>query len=114
MGLDLSKDYNQAKSKVSAYNTLIENKKNEAQRQKEKVKSSVDKKKSEVVSQINELKSGANDIKNQIKSQVKDQLEELLDLFKSTLNSKTSKYKSLSSVVTFFLKAADNTKPKIK
>ena len=114
MGLDLSKDYNDAKSKISAYKTVVENKKNEAKLQKEKVKNSADKKKSEVVNQINELKSGANDIKNQIKSQVKDQLEELLDLFKSTLNSKTSKYKSLSSVVTFFLKAADNTKPKIK
>ena len=114
MGLDLKKDYSSAKSKISAYGTVIENKKNQALKQKEKVKSSVDKKKSEVVNQINELKSGTNDIKNQIKSQVKDQLEELLDIFKTTLNSKTSKYKSLSSVVDFFLKAAENTKPKIK
>lgn len=114
MGLDLNKDYNDAKSKISAYSTVIENKKNTALKQKEKVKSSVDKKKSEVINQINELKSGTNDIKNQIKSQVKDQLEELLDIFKTTLNSKTSKYKSLSSVVDFFLKAAENTKPKIK
>ena len=107
MGLDLKKDYSSAKSKISAYGTVIENKKNQALKQKEKVKSSVDKKKSEVVNQINELKSGTNDIKNQIKSQVKDQLEELLDIFKTTLNSKTSKYKSLSSVVDFFLKAAE-------
>jgi hypothetical protein len=114
MGLDLNKDYNSAKSKISAYGTVIDNKKNTALKQKEKVKSSVDKKKSDVVNQINELKSGTNDIKNQIKSQVKDQLEELLDIFKTTLNSKTSKYKSMSSVVEFFLKAAENTKPRIK
>jgi hypothetical protein len=114
MGLDIKKDYDTAKSKISAYNTVIENKKNEVSQQKQKVKSTVDKKKSEVVSQINELKSGANDIKNQIKSNVKNQLEELLDIFKSTLNSKTSKFKSMSSVVRFFLLAVENTKPKIK
>ena len=114
MGLDLHKDYDDAKSKISAYGTVNDNKKNEKDKQKEKVKSSVDKKKSEVVNQINELKSGSGDIKNQIKSQAKDQIEELLDIFKTTLNSKTSKYKSISSVVEFFLKAAENTKPKIK
>jgi hypothetical protein len=114
MGLDLKKDYNNAKSKISAYNTVIENKKNELNQKKTQVKSSIDKKKSDVVNQINELKSGTNDIKNQIKSQVKNQLEELLDIFKTTVNSKTSKYKSLSSVVNFFLLAVENTKPKIK
>jgi hypothetical protein len=114
MGLDLKKDYNSAKSKISAYNTVIDNKKNELNQKKTQVKSSVDKKKSDVVNQINELKSGTNDIKNQIKSQVKNQLEELLDIFKTTVNSKTSKYKSLSSVVNFFLLAVENTKPKIK
>ena len=114
MGLDLKKDYNSAKSKISAYNTVIDNKKNELNQKKTQVKSNVDKKKSDVVNQINELKSGTNDIKNQIKSQVKNQLEELLDIFKTTVNSKTSKYKSLSSVVNFFLLAVENTKPKIK
>ncbi len=114
MGLDLKKDYNSAKSKISAYNTVVENKKNELNQKKSQVKSSVDKKKSDVVNQINELKSGTNDIKNQIKSQVKNQLEELLDIFKTTVNSKTSKFKSLSSVNSFFLLAVENTKPKIK
>lgn len=114
MGLDLKKDYSSAKSKISAYNTVVENKKNELNQKKSQVKSSVDKKKSDVVNQINELKSGTNDIKNQIKSQVKNQLEELLDIFKTTVNSKTSKFKSLSSVNNFFLLAVENTKPKIK
>ena len=35
MGLDLKKDYSSAKSKISAYGTVIENKKNQALKQKE-------------------------------------------------------------------------------
>ena len=55
MGLDLSNDYEKAKSKISAYQTTKESKKNNAIKQKEKAQTSLDKKKSDVVKQISEL-----------------------------------------------------------
>ena len=49
MGLDLTNDYNKAKTKINAYQTVVENKKNDAQQKKQKAKTSLDKKKSDVI-----------------------------------------------------------------
>ena len=51
MGIDLTDDYNKAKSKISSYQTVVENKKNNLRQKKEKAKSSLDKKKSEAIKQ---------------------------------------------------------------
>lgn len=112
MGLDLSNDYEKAKSKVSAYQSVVENKKNTARQKKEKAKTSTDKKKSEVVKQLNELQSGKNDKKNEIKNEIKNQLEQLLDLFKQSLPKDGNQ--SLSTISKFFLEAAEKTKENIK
>jgi len=85
MGLDLTNDYNKAKTKINAYQTVVENKKNDAQQKKQKATTSLDKKKSDVIKQLNELDKGTNELKNQIKNELKNQLEQLLDLFKQTL-----------------------------
>lgn len=111
MGLDLNNDYEKAKSKVSAYQTTLQNKKNDLEQKKQKAKTSLDKKKSDVTKQLNELKSGTSDIKNQIKNEVKSQLEQLLDLFKSTLPK--SGNKSLNTISRFFLEAAEATKARL-
>jgi hypothetical protein len=111
MGLDLNNDYEKAKSKVSAYQTTLENKKNDVIAKKQKAKTSLDKKKSDVTKQLNELKSGTNDIKNQLKNEVKNQLEQLLDLFKQSLPK--SGNKSLNTISRFFLEAAEATKSRL-
>ncbi len=116
MGLDLSNDYEKAKSKISAYQTTKESKKNNALKQKEKAQSSLDKKKSDVVKQISELEKSGNTfsskIKNDIKSEVKGQLEQLLDLLKQTFPP--SENKAIDTVRRVFLEAAQNTKDEVK
>ena len=112
MGIDLTDDYNKAKSKISSYQTVVENKKNDLLKKKEKAKSSLDKKKSDAIKQIKELDQKAAGFKNSVKSEVKNQLEQLLDLFKQTLPP--SGGKSLSTISRFFLEAADRTKDQIK
>ena len=111
MGLDLNNDYQKAKSKVSALQTVTENKKNDLAQRKQKAKSSTDKKKSDVMKQLSELESGTRGVKNQVKSEIKNQLEQLLDLFKQTLPK--SGNKSLSIISKFFLEAAEQTKNKL-
>ena len=112
MGIDLTDDYNKAKSKISSYQTVVENKKNDLLKKKEKAKSSLDKKKSDAIKQIKELDQKAAGFKNSVKSEVKNQLEQLLDLFKQTLPP--SGGKSLSTISRFFLEAADRTKEQVK
>ena len=116
MGLDLSNDYEKAKSKISAYQTTKESKKNNAIKQKEKAQTSLDKKKSDVVKQISELeKKGtqfSSKLKNDVKSEVKGQLEQLLELLKQTFPP--SENKALDTVRRVFLEAAQNTTGKVK
>jgi hypothetical protein len=112
MGLDLNNDYDKAKTKISAYQTTVENKKNDLRQKKEKAKTSLDKKKSDVIKQLNELDKGTNNLKNQVKNEIKNQLEQLLDLFKQTLPPRGGG--SLSTISGFFLQAAEKTKEQVK
>jgi hypothetical protein len=112
MALDLNDSYNKAKTKVSAVQTVIETKKNQALLKKQKAKSSLDEAQKKVTKQINELEGNVNNLKNEIKSNVKNQLEQLLDLFKQSLPK--TENKSLSTIVRFFLEAVNNTKSKMK
>lgn len=112
MGLDLNNDYDKAKTKISAYQTTVENKKNDLRQKKEKAKTSLDKKKSDVIKQLNELDKGTNNLKNQVKNEIKNQLEQLLDLFKQTLPPKGGG--ALSTISGFFLQAAEKTKEQVK
>ena len=112
MGIDLTDDYNKAKSKISSYQTTVENKKNDLRQKKEKAKTSLDKKKSDAIKQAKELDKKAANFKNSVKSEIKNQLEQLLDLFKQTLPPTGGK--SLSTISRFFLEAAERTKEQIK
>ena len=54
--LDTNQGYSQAKSKISAYQTVKQSKADEIKLLKEKTKSNTDKKKSDIQKNINELK----------------------------------------------------------
>ena len=116
MGLDLQNDYEKAKSKISAYQTTVETKKNKLNEAKEKAQTSLDKRKSDTIKQISELENKGrefvSDQKNKVKSEVKNQLEQLLELFKQTFPP--SENKSIDSVRKLFLEAAQNTKEQVK
>lgn len=116
MGLDLSNDYEKAKSKISAYKTTVENKKKAATELREKANNAYDKKKSDTIKQISELenkaKTFASDKKNEIKSEVKNQLEQLLELAKPTFSSPESNF--LDYIKKTFLEAAQNSKDQVK
>ena len=75
MGLDLQNDYEKAKSKISAYQTTVETKKNKLNEAKEKAQTSLDKRKSDTIKQISELENKGrefvSDQKNKVKSEVK-------------------------------------------
>jgi hypothetical protein len=73
---------------------------------------SFDKKKSDVTKQINELKTDSLGKVNKVKEKVKNQLEQLLDLFKSSLPKSGSK--SMSTISKLFLTAAEKTKEQLK
>ena len=69
--LDINKGYSDAKSKISAYQTVKQSKEDDIRQQKEKTKASLDKKKSEVQKSINDLKKGASDKKKKLKMKLK-------------------------------------------
>lgn len=112
MGIDLSEDYKKANDKINAYKTVSENKKTEIQGLKNDVSKKFNKKKSELVKDINELKSGNNQTKNNAREKEKNQLEQLLDLFKSSLPK--SGNDSMAMISKIFLTAAEKTKEKLK
>ena len=70
--LDINKGYADAKSKISAYQTVKQSKEDDIRQQKEKTKASTDKRKSEVQKSINDLKKGASSKKTQIKNEIKN------------------------------------------
>lgn len=110
--LDTNQGYSQAKSKISAYQTVKQSKADEIKLSKEKTKSNTDKKKSDIQKNINELKKGKKDKITKTVNEVKSQLEELLDLFKSTLPSGGGS--SLKMLTKIFLQAANNTKLRLQ
>ena len=113
MGIDLNNDYEKAKTKINSFKTVAENKKTEFYQKKlKKPLDSFDKKKSDVTKQINELKTDSLGKVNKVKEKVKNQLEQLLDLFKSSLPKSGSK--SMSTISKLFLTAAEKTKEQLK
>jgi hypothetical protein len=113
MGIDLNNDYEKAKTKINSFKTVVENKKTEFYQKKlKKPLDSFDKKKSDVTKQINELKTDSLGKVNKVKEKVKNQLEQLLDLFKSSLPKSGSK--SMSTISKLFLTAAEKTKEQLK
>ncbi len=122
MSIDNEDGIGKVKDKVSAYQTVVENKSVELKKQKEKSRQKIDKKKSDVAKQIKELKEKNKNLQNKIKENTTGLFDQLLDLYKTTLQSKFKNKKSLSTNLNsqsfgmlgnIFMMAVENTKNKI-
>jgi len=123
MSIDNEDSIGKIKGKVSAYQTVIENKDAELKKQKEKSRQKIDKKKSETTKQVKELKEKSKNLQNKIKDNTVGIFDQLLDLYKTTLQTKSKESKKGISTVqnsqsfamlgNIFMMAVENTKNKI-
>jgi len=108
--LDTNEGYNQASQKIEQIKTVKKSKEDSSKLLSNNAKSTKDKSKSKNVNQLNDLKNGAyNEVSKQIKEQ-KNQLEQLFNLFKSTLPQGGS----VNVVKNIFLESSQQLKSKIK
>ena len=123
MSIDNEDGIGKVKGKVSAYQTVVENKDVESKKQKETSRQKIDKKKSETTKQVKELKEKDKKLQNKIKTNQTDLFDQLLDLYKTTLQTKNKDEKkglstvqnsqSVSMLGNIFMMAVENTKNKI-
>ena len=128
MSIDNEDGIGKVKGKVSAYQTVIENKDVESKKQKETSRQKIDKKKSETTKQVKELKEKNKKLQNKIKTNQTDLFDQLLDLYKTTLQTKNKDNKnkddkkglstvqnsqSVAMLGNIFMMAVENTKNKI-
>ena len=123
MSIDNDDGIGKVKGKVSAYQTVVENKSVEAKKKKEETRQKIDKKKSETTKQIKELKEKGKNLQNKIKENTTGLFDQLLDLYKTTLQTKSKDVKKGLSTVqnsqsfgmlgNIFMMAVENTKNKI-
>lgn len=120
MGLDLNDDYKKVKSKIQAYQTTSESKKDFLQNTKNNLGDNFEKPKSLNFSNLNEWGDTAQGItsekKKQLQGQIKSQLEQLTEIFmiSSKGNSKTSSSKSVDALVNIYNDTIISTKEKIR
>lgn len=120
MGLDLNDDYKNVKSKIQAYQTTSESKKDFLQNTKNNLGDNFEKPKSLNFSNLNEWGDTAQGItsekKKQLQGQVKSQLEQLTEIFmiSSKGNSKTSSSKSVDALVNIYNDTIISTKDRIR
>ena len=108
MSFDLKNDYSQIKNKLSAYQTVVENKKNQDTINKSREGDNQNQNLSQISQGVEELTDG---VKKSVK-QVKTQFEELIDIFKYTIpKPENGSYES--TLVRIFLLALNNTKEKM-
>lgn len=128
MSIDNEDGIGKVKGKVSAYQTVVENKDVESKKQKETSRQKIDKKKSETTKQVKELKEKDKKLQNKIKTNQTDLFDQLLDLYKTTLQTKNKDKKnkdekkglstvqnsqSVAMLGNIFMMAVENTKNKI-
>ena len=107
MGVDLSNDYKEIKSKISAYKTTVESKKNQKLLEREASQDGYTPSKSEVLKTLEDF--GANTNKSQ--KQVKSQFDELIDIF--NFSTPQTGNAGIDELLSYFVKAAINTKGRI-
>jgi hypothetical protein len=107
MGEDLSNDYKEIKSKISAYKTTVESKKNQKLLEREASQDGYTPSKSEVLKTLEDF--GANTNKSQ--KQVKSQFDELIDIF--NFSTPQTGNAGIDELLSYFVKAAINTKGRI-
>lgn len=107
MGEDLSNDYKEIKSKISAYKTTVESKKNQKILEQEASLDGYTPSKSEVLKTLEDF--GAKTNKSQ--KQVKSQFDELIDIF--NFSTPQTGNAGIDELLSYFVKAAINTKGRI-
>jgi hypothetical protein len=109
MSTDLQNDYSEVKSKISAYKTTVENKKNIDTLNRESSADNFSRKKSSVSKTLDDFTE--NTSKSQ--KEVKNQLDELIDIF-SLLTPKEGSSSTVNTLVKYFTEAALATKGRLK
>jgi hypothetical protein len=109
MSTDLQNDYKQVKSKISAYQTTVENKKSQDLQKRESSGDNFSPKKSSVSKTLDDFTEKTN--KSQ--KEVKNQLDELIDIFSLTTPRSTSS-DTVNILLKYFTEAAIATKGKLK
>ena len=109
MSTDLQNDYKQVKSKISAYQTTVENKKSQDLQRRESSGDNFSPKKSSVSKTLDDFTEKTN--KSQ--KEVKNQLDELIDIFSLTTPRSTSS-DTVNILLKYFTEAAIATKGKLK
>ena len=99
MSIDNDDGIGKVKGKVSAYQTVVENKSVESKKKKEATRQKIDKKKSETTKQVKELKEKNKKLQNKIKENTTGLFDQLLDLYKTTLQTKSKDAKKGLSTV---------------
>jgi len=108
MSFDLKSDYSEIKNRLSAYQTVNENKKNEDIINQSRDGDNQNQDLSKITQGIEEL---TDNVRKSVK-QVKSQFEELIDIFKYTIpKPESGSYES--TLVRIFLLALNNTKEKM-
>lgn len=107
MGVDLSNDYKEIKSKISAYKTTVESKKNQKLLEKESSQDGYTPTKSEVLKTLEDF--GANT--NKAQKNVKSQFDELIDIF--NFSTPETGNAGIDELLSYFVKAAINTKGRL-
>jgi hypothetical protein len=116
MGLDNKNDFDNIKSKVSAYKTVIENNSAEKKRNKDQAKEKKTLSSSDVKKKLKDLKEKKNKKRS---SEEPGLYEEMINLYKTTVSSAGKTAKKISSLKTsralggIFMLAVENTKSKI-
>jgi hypothetical protein len=109
MSTDLQNDYKEVKSKISAYQTTVENKKSQELQRKETLGDNFSQKKSSVTKTLDDFTEKTN--KSQ--KEIKNQLDELIDIFSLTTPRSTSS-DTVNILLKYFTEAALATKGRLK
>lgn len=109
MSTDLQNDYKGIKSKISAYQTTVENKKSRDLQKKESSADNFSPKKSSVSKTLDDF----TDKTKKSQKEVKNQLDELIDIFSLTTPRSTSS-DTVNILLKYFTEAAIATKGKLK
>lgn len=109
MSTDLQNDYKGIKSKISAYQTTVENKKSRDLQKRESSADNFSPKKSSVSKTLDDF----TDKTKKSQKEVKNQLDELIDIFSLTTPRSTSS-DTVNILLKYFTEAAIATKGKLK
>lgn len=118
MGTDLNKDYKDIKSKIQAYKTTTDSKKNFLQSIKDNAGDNFEKPKKDTFSKLNEWGDTVDGMtankKKQLQGQVTTQLDQLTEVFMISAKSGVGDAKSIDKLVSIYNDTIINTRERIR